>query len=183
MFSKIRFLLLSQHFWIIGFANNNLHMFTFNQPTLAGSIKKQLWWIKQIYIQKTTYTILQRDGDQLKYILIMCSRLPCISFCICIICSGSRGTVVADLFARPALCSTKRYWCWLLLKERELTYCKNIPGEKSPPRFNSTGTMETKVHPLHFRFLDIQCLLTICHLWFCSVGSALLTQSCRGECI
>ena len=68
MFSKIRFLLLSQHFWIIGFARNNLHMFTFNQPTLAGSIKTTLvnkadiyskdnihnlakgWWSIEIYL-------------------------------------------------------------------------------------------------------------------------------------
>ena len=62
MFSKIGFLLLSQHFWIIGFARNNLHMFTFNQPTLAGSIKTILvnkadihnlakeWWSIETYL-------------------------------------------------------------------------------------------------------------------------------------
>ena len=57
MFSKIGFLLLSQHFWIIGFAHNNLHMFTFNQPTLAGSIKTTLVNKADIYSKDNIHNL------------------------------------------------------------------------------------------------------------------------------
>ena len=69
---------------------------------------------------------------------------------------GSHGTVLANLFATAAaLCWTKRYWCWLLLKESELTYCKNIPKEKSPSQFNSTGAWS---HSCSSSFVTVQSL-------------------------